>query len=215
MATSAEQNAWINQVATGTGLLPSVIQAWTNTENGWGINNPLGVNAKPYASLNASAIDTINNIKTNPAYSGIRSSVGSSAQVQAQAIVASPWEGHNYSNYSTPPPIVNLANGTQPGTGWDLNPLDWIANLNQGAANMNATVSQGHPVTNATPGSNLVPGGQPTVNAAANGFSLIPDVQSAVGFIGVIIVGLVFILGAFLLAGKDKTSNVQIVPLPI
>jgi hypothetical protein len=192
MVTSAEQNAWINQVAAGTGLLPSVVQAWTNTENGWGINNPLGVNAKPYASLNASAIDTINLIKTGSAYSGIRSSVGSSAQVQAQAIVASPWEGHNYANYSSPPPIVNLANSGSRGPSY------------RGLGSQTVAQAQAWDASSANTSS---------VQSIAG--SLIPDVQSAVGLIGVIIVGLVFILGAFLLAGKDKTSNVQIVPLPI
>lgn len=40
--------------------------------------------------------------------------------------------------------------------------------------------------------------------------NLLPDVQSAIGFIGVILIGLVFILGAFILSKNDKSQVVII-----
>jgi hypothetical protein len=113
-APSDAQNQWLETVASGTGLNAQTLQAWVATENGWGINNPLGINSGAhYQNLMTNANDTIAFINNNyPQFAQ-----QSTPQAQAQAIVASGWQTGSPPSYTTdkgyaePPPILQLANG--------------------------------------------------------------------------------------------------------
>ena len=117
------------------------------------------------------------NLKVNSAYTGLRQAIATgNAAIQANALANSPWGPPGYYRGSsafssllsaTPGPPASPSPSAS--TGFDLNPLDWIANLNAGVQQMHTDL--GNP---SAPGLAAVP--EPnTVSVAA---------QAAVGAAG-------------------------------
>ncbi len=214
MANSYPLSTFISQLqsafsAKGMTLPADTASAWVRSEqtvtNGniiWNsnsaaaLNNPLGLGWNgstwnQYSSFNQAAQAYAQTVATSSYYTNIKNALSSKSVTDAsaaQAIASSPWAGPN--GYEATSPIRQFANanGAPPHGG-----VSNGAATNQGAISGAANP----PAPNSTQSQGL-------------GAGLIPDIQSAVTFVGVILVGLAFIIGAFLLSGKDKSQVVII-----
>lgn len=99
---SAAQQQFVDQVAQGTGLDPSVVAAWVAQESGWGTteggSNYLNIGpGYSYPSVSQAAAATVDLITSSPDYAGIAGSAGQSPAEQIAQITASPWDAGHYS----------------------------------------------------------------------------------------------------------------------
>lgn len=182
----------VTKAGLGT-LSPTVAQAWITQEQGQNgnvlgvtYNDSSGQHLYAYSNPEAGLQAAVSNLQTNPAYTNVRAALknGVSDQVVAAAINYS-WPGSQ--GYSSGP-LVNIVGGLKAG---DIYPS--IIGLHQ------QTAAQGEANVTGLPA------------AAASGvMNIITDIPSAIGFIGIILIGLAFIIGAFLLSKNDKSQVVVI-----
>jgi hypothetical protein len=215
--------------AKGMTLPAGTAAAWIaseqNVSNGmitWGptsaanLNNPLGFgwNGQTwthYASFGDAANAYASFIASSPLYTNLRQTLSLktvSESAASQAIASSPWAGSGGYPSSAP---ISQGNSTQQ----TLVPLGSGGSCPPGYHSQSLSRTSGPPVDMC-----VLDGYTPSPSDAVNYASgkeaqavqnLIPDITSAITFIGVILVGLAFVIGAFLLSGKDKASQVVII----
>jgi hypothetical protein len=93
---SSDQSAYVDRVASGTGLARPVVVAWVGAESGWGItkagHNYLNVGpGETYPDVTRAAARVVGLINGNNLYAGIRAAIPAGPGAQIQAIGASPW----------------------------------------------------------------------------------------------------------------------------
>ncbi len=203
MALTQDQR--LQQFATAlskdTGLTYDASYKWASAEVG-PLNN-LGIqsNGGPasYATPQEGAAAAASLINSSPLYAGISATIPSNnTMLQLGAIAQSPWRLGS--------------SGLAKAGGYD----PWYAKLfglntaafMPGSVGSTGTSSGPNPAAT-TPGSTA---GAAPGYGSGTGTWPIPDIlgsiQGAIGFVGILLIGLVFIIGAFLLRGHDKSQVV-------
>ena len=203
MTVTTAMQSYINEFSAKTGLDKSVVTVWAQAENG-GNNNVLGVTSGSgllsFTSPTAGADAAANLVNTSSNYAGIRASVNQSPAAQALAIAQSPWRLGGSG--------LKTVGGTDP----------YYYNQFVGAGIISgSTISPGQVIQNTVTSAyqNVSPANVQQLNQNNPGGLFNIDLTSPFYFLGVILVGIVFILVGGLILVKPKAEQAAQQYLPM